>query len=348
MSKRDFEAGLRAAEYLMTEFGVPAEVDLRLRKRLQDVEQGTPQRRTRWVPIAATASLMIAAATVLVTVASPMVTKDHRLSSSIGGLEVLGPTNDLRSSVGANQVVDIEAGGCTLVDAARGISLVVTSPVRIRKDADGVRVARGIVDVRVEKRRSGLEPVRVLVSDGSIEVMGTRFTVEQGEASGRVRLHDGAIRFRSSDGRTVDLRPGDSLAWPLPAPPRAVGESGRNAASPRDPILTTKNAQGDRATAPPISATEFARSEELLERIAVMRSRGQYRQAVQELSDGLNANLSPAARERLSFELGSLLTYQLEDGSACRYWDDHARRFPAGRYDDEIRHAREHLRCADH
>jgi transmembrane sensor len=347
MSRRDFEAGLRAADHLMTELGVPVEVDLRLRRRLQEVEQGGPRRRARWVPIAATASIVIAAATVLFIVSPPTLTRVHHTSASIGGLDVVRPTSDLRSSVGANQLVDIETGGCTLVDADRGISLVVTSPVRVRKDADGVRVARGTVDVRVEKRRSGLEPVRILVSGGLIEVMGTRFTVEQGEASGRVRLHDGAIRFRSGDGRVVDLHPGDSLAWPLPAPPRAVEESARDAASPRAPIATTKKAQRDRATAPSISATEFARSEELLERIAVMRSRGQYRQAVQELSDGLDEKLAPAARERLSFELGSLLTYQLRDGKGCRHWDDHVDRFPAGRYDEEIRQAREHLGCAD-
>ena len=55
---------------------------------------------------------------------------------------------------------------------------------------------------------------------------------------------------------------------------------------------------------------------------------------------------STATRERLSFELGSLLTYQLHDVKrACAHWDAHRRAYGNGRYDAEVRAAAERLAC---
>ncbi len=50
-------------------------------------------------------------------------------------------------------------------------------------------------------------------------------------------------------------------------------------------------------------------------------------------------------RERFSYELGSILTYQLGDrASACRHWQEHARRYPDGRYQTEVLQAAAHAR----
>jgi transmembrane sensor len=51
-------------------------------------------------------------------------------------------------------------------------------------------------------------------------------------------------------------------------------------------------------------------------------------------------------RERLSFELGSLLTHQLHDARrACAHWAWHERSFRGGIYRDEVARSRDALKC---
>jgi transmembrane sensor len=101
------------------------------------------------------------------------------------------------------------------------------------------------------------------------------------------------------------------------------------------------------APPPPEKPAATAESPEtLLDRIAVLRSRGRYQEAAAALGTALRGNLAPATRERLSYELGSILTHQLGDPRrACDHWRDHARRFGAGRYDREVRQAMARLGC---
>jgi transmembrane sensor len=233
----------------------------------------------------------------------------------------------------------------------------------LAEERAGVRIVRGRADLIVKKRPPGAEPVRVAVSHGAIEVRGTRFTVEQGERGGRVTLHEGAIRFlsnaRKADSReasSIDLAPGQSLEWPVP-----IADDPANAAAL--PVGGAADDEGTRARRQPASSVAqrvatTARPEAppqaaeplelLLERIATLRSRGLFAEAVRELSRAVGRGDYPlAARDRLSYELGSLLSYQLGDRQqACAHWRAHTRTFGAGRYGREVAQASGALGCA--
>jgi transmembrane sensor len=87
-------------------------------------------------------------------------------------------------------------------------------------------------------------------------------------------------------------------------------------------------------------------TEELLGRIDELRSRGQFDVASQELTRALKGGYPPATRERLSFELGAILSRPGSDGTrACVHWREHAKNFPNGRYDREIDQAIKRLGC---
>jgi transmembrane sensor len=341
MEGRDFRASLGEADAALERAGVAAAVDRRLRERLTGSREGQlrwiqgavrPRRRLLW-PLVAAGVLTAATAIVFVQLRAPAA------PAVAGGLLVEGASGDLALAGDAadGAPVEILRGTCTLVDRSLGSTVGVSGPARLVKEAGALRVVRGRVHVAVAKRVAGQPPARLLVSGGAIEVRGTRFTIEQGEADGRVTLHDGAIRFVARDGRTVDLAPGESLAWPLPAATIA----------PSVPSLTrAPDAPRPRATArtPALATPEPV--EELLGRIAVLRSRTRFEEAVGELERALQAGYPAVVRERLSFEVGSLLTHQIGDPArGCAHWRLHARIFGAGRYDREVAQARETLRC---
>jgi transmembrane sensor len=203
----------------------------------------------------------------------------------------------------------------------------------------------------------GLPPVRLLVSHGAIEVVGTSFNVIQNDQRGQVNLQEGKIRFRSIKGTTVELEPGQSLDWPLPEPtdpqqaspehiqaqqlehrvaPVAVLDAGLHGSTPSIP--GTVNAPG------PAHPTVVER----LEQIQGLRSRGQWARAAEELSSLLRGPLPGATRERLSYELGSIVTYQIHDATrACAIWREHQKTYPRGRYRAEVERAQRSLTCGD-
>ena len=84
----------------------------------------------------------------------------------------------------------------------------------------------------------------------------------------------------------------------------------------------------------------------LLEEVDVLRSRGEYPEAVRLLDKGLGGLVSAATRERFSFELGSILSYQVGDRTrACAHWEKHRAQFRGGRYAREVDAAREKVKC---
>ena len=67
----------------------------------------------------------------------------------------------------------------------------------------------------------------------------------------------------------------------------------------------------------------------------------------QAIADAIPTQPS-SARERLSFELGSILTYQLRARArACEHWARHVARFEGGRYEDEVQQAEATLGCGN-
>jgi transmembrane sensor len=167
--------------------------------------------------------------------------------------------------------------------------------------------------------------------------MGTRFTVSQTPAGGSVELHQGAIRF--VDGKSVVvLRPGDRLVWPLP--PSGRPAEARGAAIAPAPAPTS-------APLPPVPPRR-ASITELIGEVEARRDRGDFRGAAQLLARvlGERSRLAPDTRERLSFELGSILSDQLGwPARACAHWAEHDARFPDGRYAAEVAQVRGRLQC---
>jgi transmembrane sensor len=262
---------------------------------------------------------------------------------SLGGLELAQATPDLKAREDAAGV-EIQMGEAALVDAARGITLRNLGPLVVRREPLGVRLVRGRAEFSVKRRKPSAPPAVVLVSGGAIEVMGTRFTVEEREAGGAVTLHEGAILFRRLTGEVVQLRPGQTLGWPVaePAEP-ALREPASPEPEPPQPLATSSPVVA--SPRPPAAAAHAPSVEEILRELEVLRGRHEFEQAARHLEAAMRKQ--PAAtRERLSFELGSLLTYQLKDAQrACAHWARHERQFRRGRYAEAVQRARGTLSC---
>lgn len=222
-------------------------------------------------------------------------------------------------------------------------SITAQSPTLLHRDHDQLTVKSGDLEVSVAKHA---EPVRIAVSHGAIEVVGTRFTIHQGESSGSVTLHEGVIRFIAADATTTTLAPGETLEWP-PAPRAARAEPEPEAA----PVEPQPQPKAQPKPQPKVTRREPTVIHEtdaawLLEEVDTARSRGEYAEAVRLLDKGLAGIVSAATRERFSFELGSMLTWQLTDPRACGHWRAHQAAFPNGRYAREVERAIVRAKCA--
>ena len=319
MTRPDFRAALERADLAIERVALSPEADLRFRHRLREAR--TPKARRWLLP-----TMALAACAVLVFLGRP--------SPHLGRLVVTRASADFAAHIDGDRL-RIEGGSASLFDATWGVTLENRGPLVLQLGADGVRVERGRVEVGVDKRRAGTPPARIFVSHGIIAVMGTHFTIEQREDAGSVVLHDGAITFTRTDGSALSVRPGETVAWPLPAP---------------EPVrLPAPQAVAPVRPRPPASvrpAPERFDLDQLLERVASLRSRGRYEEGVEQLASALSHEPSTATKERLSFELGSLLTYQVRDAKrACAHWAAHRRTYERGRYDAEVRTATQHLSC---
>lgn len=330
MTTRDLRTLLGEAEREIVQTALPGEVDRRLRARLISRPASKPL-RTLLLAGAGLCAVGVALALGL-TPRATQVPAEVRVDAYV----LIAPSADLKFSVGPDRVIEISSGQGSLVSAEDGERLTVIAPAKLRRDATGVRVLSGKVEFAVKKRSSGQPLARVQVSHGTIEVLGTRFTVSQQDAQGSVTLHEGEIRFTDLSGNSRALAPGDELGWPLAAVAPAPVEV------PEPPRVEPAPKSKAAALAP----IRFRDPEDLLQQVDVLRSRREFPEAVRYLTHGLTTPLRPATRERFSYELGSILTYQLSDARrACRHWAEHLRRYPDGRYRTEVAQAAEHAGC---
>jgi len=345
---RDFDAELRAEEASRLAAGIPPVVQRSIWARLEPMVAGrapdggkkSPRRRAG--PMAGAAFAVAAAVVVALVVFRPM--------PRLGELEVARRSDDLAAGVDAGVVV-IERGAASLVDRPSGLTIATVGRVSLRREPRGVRLLGGRVDVTATHRPPGA-PAAILVSHGIIEVTGTAFTVVQEAGGGRVTLHEGSIRFQAVSGEVVGLRAGEALAWPLPAraaaapPPRASAPAPFPTAPPPAPPAVPRSPSARApVSAPSSGASPRAADLALLDHVDELRSRREFEAAARALRRALPTEPEPM-RERLSFELGSLLTHQIGDARrACSQWAWHDRHFPDGRYRDEVARARRVLGC---
>jgi len=290
-------------------------------------------------------SATICAAAALVVGAIVLLWHSYRAEPRhLAGWVVTEASADIGATVGEDGLVEIRSGGCTLTDEAWGGSLRPEGNTRLKREGKAIRIVSGTIAVSVKPRAPGATAAEVLVSGGTIQVLGTRFTVTEDNGSGQVTLHEGRIRFLPADrgAAAVILARGESLKWPVQSATEA-------APSATDAPSAPGSAVPEHAKAPvraPASSASARPVETLLERVAALRSRGQYRQAAEELAKALPPAGAPGS-ESASYELGSILTYQLADRErGCAHWRRHDRQFAGGTFAAEVRRAQQKLGCA--
>jgi len=323
----------------------------------RDVRTVVAARRTPWrLPVLA---LGVAVALVLIVRA-----RGDQAAPQVPGFEIAASEESwqVRDSV-------VEVLAPTLEVEVPGFGRVVaTRGARVARIDGGIHVVRGHVDVDVTHRVPGLAPAVVRVSHGAIAVLGTRFTIDQDERGGRVVLHEGRIRFDAGE-RTVVLEPGASLTWPLssiaseppvaPVQPASIAppahaerhadvQPPRHAGTPARLEPAPVESTPEPVTPPAEVVQPAPDGDRVITELANLRARRRFADAAALLERTLAGELPAASRERLSYELGDILTYQLATPQrACRHWHEHRARFAKGRYTDEIEAAVRRLGCED-
>jgi transmembrane sensor len=336
LTSSDFKRAMSEAGSVLERIRMPVPAASRIRRELD-----RPRRRSRRMGLWLVGLAAAGAGAVLIARHQAPLTSEYRARPErIGGLpetfEAISHSTDLQLSVDAPRAtLRVERGSCTLRVRDWGrVSLRAGSS--LGQTEGGLEFRRGAADFQVDKRAPGTGSTFVRGPQGTIEITGTRFSVIQGASGGSVHLDEGAIRFHSPDGRTVALAPGESLTWPLPPLDDPALPS---------PLSPPRSAAAAIAPAAP-GASSPAEDSRIVERIAALRAEGRYRKLVEELGLALEREQRPLTRERLSFELGSVLTYHLEGGArACAHWAAHERAFPGGHYAQEVSDARTVLHC---
>ncbi|MBL8910295.1 MAG: FecR domain-containing protein [Archangium sp.] len=334
---RDFRSALMSADAQLVD-----EPQLRAMRARLDARLFRPAKpSSRWLPVlVAVSSVFIGFVAVRALAPQPV--------PVIGGFEV-APAVESSVRVSRQAAVEI-AAEVSVVDRSRGVTISSITRSTVRREARGIRMLEGRATFDVQKRTEENGVVRVLVSGGSIEVHGTRFTVtENGTGTGSVELHEGVIDFIDENGNTRRMRPGDLMTWPRAVEPPSVIDT------PADEEIEELTPLGPvrRKKVTPKKPTDIdwrpfdqrVHAQAVITELSTLRQNGQWQDAVRLLERELNRG-APDTRERLSFELGLIYTWQLKDPlAACAHWKQHQREYPEGRFDVEIDRASQSLGC---
>ncbi len=217
--------------------------------------------------------------------------------------------------------------GCTITWLSGHAELAAKEEALVGRRGEALVLERGEVTVDIDPLRPAPRMVRVRVSGGVIEVLGTRFTIKEEGTRGQVTLHRGSIRFIPPQGSGQTLEPGQTRTWgerveraalPTPAPPPVE----KVKPSPPKTQPKTRPRRGS------VSASE-------LEMLRELRRLKRYEDALSNLKRLSRRNLDKTTREVLSFERGELL--ELRGDDACGHWRRHQRRWRRGTYRAAVR-----------
>ncbi len=337
--------------------GMPVGARNRLQLAIQNHESGRQARWRRWVPAA---SFVAGAALVLAVVGSRWATSTEappvsdpvasvaaaQPAAEVGAFHVEGPSKDCLVRA-ADDAADL-AAHCSLV--ASHMTVQAWEAATVRTEGRNVRVRSGKVLFEVETVPRGEAPVEVGVSHGTIEVVGTRFAVEQQDEGGHVDLLEGKIRFHHPDGRVEDVLPGQRLSWGQPAvvvadvdvesePPSVeVAAAGSNEIS-----AAGRGVEPDRRRAR-VRGTD-AQAAAIIERVTELRANKRFGAAITELRRALRRSWDGRTAQVLSYELGELLRAAEDPLGACEHFVAHQRKYPQGRYASAVDRVLERLEC---
>jgi transmembrane sensor len=356
MGKRDFGAALREADRSRVDRTLSPQAERRLRARFEEIRSGRERKYSPWRPLALASAVAVGAFLGWLTLSRPHLPANG--TEHVGDFSFASAQRPAVTA-GTDGALAVATGGAQLRDEVGAISIDAREGAQVRREPGGLRILSGVVTLDVRKRRPGEPRAVILVSHGAIEVMGTRFTITQGSAGGNVVLHEGSIRFRSNDGRVKMLVPGETLSWPLPpdvaerpepsppvaaaapAPSEVVENTPEPATSPVE--IAAESARNTSHRKPLVAGPEIGT---LIEEIGTLRRLGRFDEAATRLQGALGAHLPSSTRERLSYELGSILTWQLRDSKrACGVWRAHMNAWPNGRYSSEVNRASRAVEC---
>ena len=244
-------------------------------------------------------------------------------------------------------------GECRLV--APHLEVQTWSRTAVTPFERGVRLAAGAATFDVAKVAAGEDPVRIAVSHGTIEVLGTRFSIDQDDRGGHVDLFEGRIRFVPADARApaVEIEPGQRHAWgdralpPVPSPVAELDAQAVGAVPPSSSATPSgdEDVEIDIEIEPEPTRAGAARApgtdeeaDAIAETVTRLRAASRYGEAARVLRKALRRRWSGRTAQVFSYELGEILErHQADHEAACRHWRRHAKRFPAGRYADAVR-----------
>jgi hypothetical protein len=210
-------------------------MELEIERQLRQDARAAPPVRSggggRLRPIWAMAALGVAAAAAWVAMRSsggPSGPARGSLSATVarvsGASFAFGSPVGKGAVVGSGQALAVASGGEILLQIAPGTTVDLHGPARLMLAGTGARVelrlAEGLLDAVVAHRRDG-ETFAVVTDDARVEVRGTRFTVAALPGRPWVRVDEGRVIVRTSDGRERPVGTGESLALRAPAPPHA-------------------------------------------------------------------------------------------------------------------------------
>jgi hypothetical protein len=229
-------------------------------------------------------------------------------------------------------------GSCMLTLSTMQIE--TTGTTTLAETADGVRLLKGTATFRVRHVPDGHAPVRVRVSGGVIEVIGTKFLVEQKEGGGSIQLVEGTIRFVFASGQKTILHAGEHLDWTDQATtPAPSGSAART--RPDDVPTPVETRSLGTLPVPDVDPTDPFYEQHPSLREARDRFDAVGREAPYTEAERLREKLEPA-----SFELGAALESSHADSAqACGHWRWHLKRFPDGIYNGDIEARMRKLGC---
>lgn len=275
----------------------------------------------------------------------------------VAGFQVASASPDFRSRV-SGDLLTVDSGEAWVQVKGLRARISLSGSTRLRRERQGVRLLRGAAAFQVEPRQEA--PFAVYVSGGRIEVLGTRFTVVQGDDAGEVSLTDGSIRFVDDRGHETLLRPGQQLRWPpapidevlppptapeaapLPAPARGTK---RRHPQPEAPASSAELAPTE-PPGPLAPAEAAARQRSVLAEIDGLRIRREDDRLVSRLDEILAEGVPEPLRERLGFERCDVLAHKLgEERRACVEIERQLMTYPRSEYASRLQQSWRSLGC---
>jgi len=356
MSKRRSQQ-MQALDRHLGDRGLSRRAQIRIRSSIRQQVSGHKQRQ-RFALAGMFAMGLATAAAILLVSRWHVPSHDEPTGESLlAGSSVVEP----RCHVQTNEPSRIDAGCRLEVHRVSTIVLTVWDETSIRERADGIDMDDGWImfEVAPVVRPEG-ERVRIGVPNGTIEVIGTRFSVRAIEARGEIVLYEGRIRFVHENGAVSAMVAGQTLEWTPhgigSGPPEATADPSpvTRGSSPRSPNPATTPGRAARLRPRSLKQEETVlvddepavedRFAQGLGQVEQLRATGRYARALVVL-DALDAMATDhRTREVLSFERGTLLEL-VDVERACAHWREHLERFVNGRYTAEI--ARHRTTCVD-